>query len=414
MPQNPGAELDIFVARQPVFDRLRKIWGYELLFRHSEAVNKAEVSDEEAATQSVIADGYAMAFSGVPASVMCLVNFSRGLLLQDTALALPAENSAIEVLETVAPDPEVIEACKKIKKQGYMLALDDFVGEPGYEPLLELADLIKVDVLNMDQTEIYGVAELLRPYGCRMLAEKVETDEVFGVCREAGFSLFQGFFFSHPEIIPGRKLAVGEISRLELLKELSREEVDFSKLAEIVQKDISLTYRLFRYINSAAFSLTHKVESTQRALTLMGYMRLKEWLRVVILTEMGSGDIGREIVNLSAKRGKFMQLLAPQLETDLGSESLFLFGFLSLLDVLLRRPMQEIVDELPLNRGLKAALLGGKGTLSRLISLNKAQERGNWEEVGRLLDEMGLDLKKSARALNEARDWSNTVLGSAD
>ncbi|MFP4169083.1 MAG: EAL and HDOD domain-containing protein [Desulfonatronovibrionaceae bacterium] len=225
---------------------------------------------------------------------------------------------------------------------------------------------------------------------------------------------FPGLFFSHPEIIPGRKLAVGEISRLELLKELSREEVDFSKLAEIVQKDISLTYRLFRYINSAAFSLTHKVESTQRALTLMGYMRLKEWLRVVILTEMGSGDIGREIVNLSAKRGKFMQLLAPQLETDLGSESLFLFGFLSLLDVLLRRPMQEIVDELPLNRGLKAALLGGKGTLSRLISLNKAQERGNWEEVGRLLDEMGLDLKKSARALNEARDWSNTVLGSAD
>lgn len=411
MNQAPEASVNIFVARQPVFDACKRIWGYELLFRQSDAVNKAVITDAEIATQSVIADGYAMAFSGVPGSVMCLVNFSRGLLLQDTALALPPENTVVEILETVEPTPEIVEAGKKLKSLGYKIALDDFVGDPGYEPLLEMADLIKVDVLNMDENEIVQVAEMLRPYKGRLLAEKVEDNAVFAVCRDAGFTLFQGFFFSRPEIIPGRKLALGELSKLELLKELAREDIDFVRLAEIIQTDVSLTYRLLRHINSAAFSFTQKVESIQRALTLMGHKRLAEWLRVVIVTEMGKGDIGREIVAMSAKRGKFLQYLAPEIKLGLSPESLFLLGFLSLLDVLLRQPMPDIVKNLPLSPELREALIDQYAAAHRLIILNELQERAQWDAVGRLLGELDMDVHKSAQAFIAARKWADDMLG---
>ncbi len=408
-----GESSSIFVARQPVFDCGMNVWGYELLFREGGAVNRAEVADDELATQSVIADGYSLAFSGLSGFYMCLVNFSQGLLLENTAQALPPENTVVEILETVEPLPEVLRACRGLQEQGYKIALDDFLGESGLESFLAIADVIKVDILDMDKPRIREVAQMLASYEARLLAEKVETREIFRECREAGFSLFQGFFFSRPEIIPGRKLAVGELSRLELLKELSQEEIYFSQLAEIIHRDVSLTYRLLRYINSASFSFSQHVESIQRALTLLGRKRLQEWLRVVVLTEMGKGDVGKEIVAMSARRGKFLQLLAPDLESDFTAESLFLLGFLSLLDVLLQQPMQDILGDLPLSEELQDALLNPDSPGQKFIQLSRDQERADWAEVGKRIRELGLDAEKTARLNSEARKWADSVLDSA-
>jgi len=400
----------IFVARQPIFDREQDIWGYELLFRHSQEMNTANIVDGELATQKVIADGFALAKFGLPENVKCLINFPKKLLIEDFAFALPPETSVIEILETVKPEPEIIAACKRLKQAGYLLALDDFVGQPGYEPLLMLADVVKVDVMQLTRAQFEELAARLKKYSCLMLAEKVEDGRMFKLAKRLNFDLFQGFFFSRPEVLAGKKLSVEELTKLRLLKELSRDDFEFSEMAEIVQRDVSLTYRLLKYINSAAFGLSNKIESITRAMTLLGKKRLLKWLRVVILSEMSSGPSGREVVLLSAQRGRFLQLLALKGQSKLEPEAMFLLGFLSLLDVLLKQPMTELVQELPLDEEIKKGLIDEEHPCHRWLDLARAQEKGDWPKVAELIEVLRLDPSETAICFTKASLWAHEIL----
>jgi EAL and modified HD-GYP domain-containing signal transduction protein len=400
----------IFVARQPIFNRERKVWGYELLFRHSLEINKASVIDGELATQKVIADGFVLATSGMPSHLKCLINFPQKLLLDDSALALPPDRCVVEVLENVEPVPEIIEACQRLKKAGYLLALDDFVGQPGYEPLLELADIVKVDVLPLSKDEFIELAGRLKQYSCKMLAEKVEGHRMFALASHLGFDLFQGFFFSKPEIVSGKKLSAEELTRLQLLKELSRSDFDFARMRAIVEKDVSLTYRLLKYINSASFGLDQKIDSIGRAMVLLGRDRLLQWLRVVVMSDMDSTPGGREVMLLSAQRGRFLQLLALRGQTKLEPDGMFLLGFLSLLDVLLKQPLEDLLSELPLDEKLKMGLLDKKDPCHRWLELARCQERGDWPCVVELIEILELDPSETALCFVKASKWAQEIL----
>jgi EAL and modified HD-GYP domain-containing signal transduction protein len=400
----------IFVARQPIFNREREIWGYELLFRHSLEMNKAGIVDGELATQKVIADGFSLATSGMSHHLKCLINFPQRLLLDNSALALPPERCVIEVLETVDPVPEIIDACKQLKKAGYLLALDDFVGQPGYEPLLELADIVKVDVLPLSRDEFIELTGRLRQYSCKMLAEKVEGHRMFALARHLGFDFFQGFFFSRPEIVSGKKLSVEELTKLQLLKELSKKDFEFSRVNDILQRDVSLTYRLLKYINSAAFGLDQKIESIKRAMILLGREQLLQWLRVVILSDMDNTPCGREVILLSAQRGRFLQLLALKGECRLDSDAMFLLGFLSLLDVLLKQPLDELLPELPLEEEIKKGLIDKGHPCHRWLDLARYQERGDWDRVAELIEILDLDTAETALCFAKASLWAQEIL----
>ena len=173
----------IFVARQPIFTSDKKIWGYELLFRHGEKAQAAMVTDGDQATAQVIADGYAIASAGLRAEAKALINFPRNLLVNLAPYVLPADRCVVEILENVQPEKDVLAACKELKSQGYILALDDFVGQPGFEPLLEIADLVKVDILHKRPAEVAGIARNLARYGVVLLAEKVENQDMFKIGR---------------------------------------------------------------------------------------------------------------------------------------------------------------------------------------------------------------------------------------
>ncbi len=404
-----------FVARQPVFDKNLRIWGYELLFRNSRDVNRAEIADSGVATASVIIDGIAQAREGLPHDKALLINFPRALLLDDTPLLLP-ESCIIEILEDVRPDPEVLEKLEAIGEDR-MLAVDDFTGrtayEPGYDRILELSDIIKVDVLSMAEERVREVIGGLAPFGKSLLAEKVETREVFRQTSRLGFSLFQGFFFSRPEIVKGRKLSSNQISRLRLMQELEQQEFDPKALAAVVESDVSLSYRLLRYINSPGIGLLAQVRSIRHAVSLLGERRIRQWLRILIMADLNSTDRGIELLRMSSMRGYMLQLLAESYPSPMDPHSMFLTGLFSGLDAILDQPMGRIMHDLPLDDLIKKALMGEADEPARYLQLAKALEKGDWQGLYRLSTDLGFQTDILAGLHMRTMRWGDALLSAS-
>lgn len=407
-----GRHQPIFVARQPIFTREQEIWGYELLFRHSAQTREAKISNPDIATAKVIADGLSMVLPQLDAEKKILINFPQNLLAGGINITLPPEQCIIEILETVTPTTEIIESCHRIKQEGYMLALDDFAGDAGYEPFLELADIVKVDVLGQQKGDIIKLSQRLKHYNCRLLAEKVEDAEINQLTMSLGYSYFQGFFFSKPEIVEGHKISTEDISTLQLLEELSREDFEVRDLDRIIATDISLSYRLLKYINSAYFALQQKVQSITQAITLLGSKLLRNWLMIIILSDLDRGPRDEELIAVSVTRARFLTLLAKIVKRlPYKPETMFMLGLFSKLDALLSQQMEEILETLPLEDEIIEGLCGQPNRAYDFLCLAEAVEQGDWTQTERLLEKYALDPGKTAIAHNEARSWTHEILG---
>ena len=305
--QEDSASKAIFVARQPIFDTSEQVWAYELLFRSSGQAKTADVAEDDLATASVIADGFALAFSGMDKRKKAFINFPQRLLLDDTVYALPREICVVEVLETITPSLEMVVALTNIKSHGYLLALDDYVGQPGFEEIIRLADIVKVDLLGMSDERLREVSFGLLRYGCRLLAEKVEDKRTYEMAKMLGFTLFQGFYFSRPETMTGSKVPTPVLAKMRLLRALSGDDFDVRELARIISSDPSVSYRLLNFINSAAFSLRDKIQSIQQALTLLGKQQIKQWFLAVIISDFDSTAKVQEAAYTSLQRARYLE-----------------------------------------------------------------------------------------------------------
>jgi EAL and modified HD-GYP domain-containing signal transduction protein len=414
MIEIPGEQLydSIFIARQPIFTAKMHVWGYELLFRHGGNAREAIIVDGDQATTQVIADGFGLAVQGMRKGTKALINFPRNVLVGAAPYVLPPERCVVEILETVLPEAEVLQACQKLKSKGYLLALDDFVGDPGFEPLCELADIVKVDILHKTPAQVAAIVNGLSKYKTVLLAEKVENQQMFTVCKKLGFTFFQGYFFSRPEIIPGRKLSSSQTSKIKLLKELSNTEAELSRLVEIIQTDLSISYRLLRYINSARFGLRGKIESIQRAAAMLGHQNLRQWLQIVILSDVNTTDKAQELVRISVQRGYFLQLLAAARPTPFDRDGMFLLGLFSVLDAILDQRMIQILDEIPLDGAIKSALVNADDPNAVWLGLVNAIDRGNWAELDQRSAALGIPLALVDSLSAEAFVWADEVMGS--
>lgn len=409
--QEPRASKAIFVARQPIFDVQEKVWAYELLFRSSGQAKTADVAEDDLATASVIADGFALAFNGMDKSRKAFINFPQRLLLDDTVYALPKEICVVEVLETIIPTPEMIAALTNIKSRGYVLALDDYVGQPGYEAVLRLADIVKVDVLGMEFARLREVSADLRKYGCRLLAEKVEDRTTYELAKTLGFSLFQGFFFSRPETMTGSKVPTPVMAKMRLLRALSGEDFDVRELTRIISTDPSVSYRLLNFINSAAFSLRANIKSIGQALTLLGKQQIKQWFLAVIISDFDSSAKVQEAAYNSLQRARYLESMGRLYQSHLFPvETLFMLGLFSKLDVLLGQPMDKLLQNIPLDKNVEDALLSKPSPYWAWLSLVEDIEIGNWEDVFRFLESRELDQQASASNYAEAIEWTQTLL----
>jgi len=284
----------------------------------------------------------------------------------------------MEVLEDVPVDAELIEAVRRLSALGYTIALDDFIYHDRLQPLVEIADIIKVDVLALDRAAVQEHVAILSQHKVKLLAEKVETQDEFKYCRDLGFDYFQGYFFCRPEVIKGQRMPANRLVTLQLLAKLQDPEVDFRELEEIVSRDVSLSYKLLRIINSAFYSLPRKVDSLGRALFMLGTRSITTWVSLIILA--GIDDKPHELMVTAMMRAKMCELIAQALG-QASKDTFFTVGLFSALEALLDSPMEEILHSLPLSDTITAALLSYEGLLGAALCCVLAYERGDWHEV---------------------------------
>ncbi|WP_051261427.1 EAL and HDOD domain-containing protein [Desulfovibrio inopinatus] len=403
----------IYVAKQPIYDRCGGIFAYELLFRHAQS-NTAHIKDPDQATAQVIADGFTMAINGMESGALAFINFPKGLLIRKDPLALPHSVCVVEILENVDPTPDVLSALSELKSAGYTLALDDYIGTAGFEPFLELADIIKVEILGMATRDLIRLSQRLKMYGCRLLAEKVEDQTAYDLVYALGYDYFQGYFFSRPQIIEGRKLTTTQTTRLRVMYELNKRDFEFKTMAEIISRDPALSLRLLRLINSAAFGLYKKVATIGQALPLLGMDLLRHWLMVVLLSEISVGPRSSDLAFRSVLRGRYLETLALAMKGSAQNEdTAFLLGLFSLLDALLNQPMESIVQTLALDEDIQAALCGEQCKAREWIDHVVALENDDFDQAKAFLVKNGLPVEQGAELHARAAAWTAGMLGHA-
>ncbi|MBN1957596.1 MAG: HDOD domain-containing protein [Desulfuromonadales bacterium] len=397
-----------FIARQPIFDTKGRVYAYELLFR-SGLHNYFDCDDQDHAAASVIANSNLLFnLDEMTGSTKAFINCTRRVLLEDLMTTLPRQQAVVEVLEDVEPDDALIAACQRLKQQGYTLALDDFVYHKNYEPLLDLTDIIKVDFLLSDLDEQKRLAQMMIPRGIKMLAEKVETHEVYEQAKEMGYQLFQGYFFAKPVIISRKDIPTNKIQFLRILKDVHAQDVDFKKLALTIQSEVSLSYKLLKLINSAAFALRHKVTSILQALSLLGLREIRSWVSLLSISSMAD-DKPAELVVSSLIRARMCEQLAQPCKLGDRQADMFLMGLFSLLDVIMSRPIDEILKEITVEEDIVATLTGAEGQLQQVLSLVVATEKGEWEQVSSLAMTLHLEEKAVSTAYMDAVKWAQDI-----
>ncbi len=366
------AQSQAFVGRQPILDRQGNIHAYELLFREGH-INAAGVIDGTQASASVLHNTLMeIGLEEIVGTKLSFINFNRDLLLSNIPEILPANKVVIEILEDVEIDVHLIEAIQQLKKKGFTIALDDFEYDSKWIPLLDLADIVKIDVLAFSPEKIREHIKLLRPYAVKLIAEKVETQADYDQLYEAGFDYFQGYFFAKPAVVSGKQLASNELALLQLISKLQDPQTEIEEIEKLLEQDVSLSYKLLRFINSAAFGLSEKINSIQRAIIFFGLNQLRNWASLIA---MASGKKhSSELLRTAAVRAKFCESLAQASGSKMINQY-FMVGLFSVLDALLDQPMEDIVAQLPLDDDIIAALIDYSGELGAALKCALACEQ---------------------------------------
>ncbi len=408
--------VDVQIARQAIFDRDRKVYGYELLYRSNATSNGFDGTAADAATMQVLSNtlmsiGAERALSGKKA----FVNFDHRLLRQQMHLTLPRESIVIEILETVQPTQDLVALCESIAQQGYALALDDFTNEPGWEPLTRIAGVIKVDMRLTSREEQERMLHAYKPRGTVMLAEKVESYAEFEWARRAGYDLFQGYFFARPVLVRSQQIPAVKTSCFRLLREVQQVDIDFDRVRELLRQDVALTYKLLRYVNSAMFSRRAEIQSIRRALMVLGEDGMRRWVALATLPTLAT-DKPTELLTLSLQRARFSERLAELANAPRPGQA-FLMGMFSLLDGLVDQPLDEALHSMDIGTEITEALLGvaPEGSLlARLHELIQCYERADWDAAERLAQLCGISFSQAGDAYLEATQWAEDLLRKAD
>lgn len=402
--------MEVFVARQPIFDRNRKVWGYELLFRSAASQTRYDGTEATSATRQVISNGMlSIGFDKLLRGKHACINFGREMLLQDLYTSLPHQTTVIELTEDIEPDEEVVQAVKRMRAQGYRIALDDFRACPQMEPLIALANMIKVEMFTPKPQQEAMVREF-HDRGIRMLSEKVETDGDFRWALRAGYDYFQGNFFSCPVVMRGQQIPAIKLHCLRLIQEVHRPELDFTRLTAMISEDVSFSYKLLRYANSARFGRETKIHSIRRALVVLGEYGIRKWVSIAALPTIAADKPG-ELMLKSLVRARFCELLAQASGQGLEDQA-FLMGLFSLLDALLDRPLDDVLKEVGLAPELDSVLRGQASednTLNTIYRLVRSYESADWDEVERLAHCLGAPGDLVGAAYCEALPWADEI-----
>jgi len=375
-----------FIARQPIFDKRLKVHAYELLFR-SGPQNFFQAQGH--ATSGVIADSMTLFdLQALIGPARAFVNIDEMALRLGAARLMPADRIVLEILETVRPSSEVINLCRELRQDGYLLALDDFLGDPALRPLVELADYLKVDFTLLDADGRKRVAEQYAGNGIALLAEKVETQRDFDEARSLGYSYFQGYFFCKPSMVETRDIPGNKLIQLQLISAVAAPDLNYDAIENLLKQEPSLLYRLLRYLNSPALGLRTEIHSIRHAITLLGENEFRRWVSIFAVVAMSSGK-PPELIRTALTRAYFCEDFSTPAGFREKSSNLFLMGLLSVSDALLDKPIRDVVSALPIDSEIKSALCGGENRYRDLYEVLLALERAEWPKLSAFTQRLG-------------------------
>lgn len=373
----------VLMARQPIFDRNQKVVAYELLYRTEDAQGHALFSNSEA-TSEVILNAYtSISDSGELKRVPAFINLTRDILVEQQLPEVSKKHIVLEILEDIEPDEEVVEAVRKLHAEGYRIAMDDFVYDPKFDSLLELAHIVKVDVFELSMEEVRNQVIQLKKHKVTLLAEKIETHEQLEACIDLGFKLFQGHFLSKPKVIKGKKIQGSQVALMQLIQELQSSNATPEKLEELIIRDPALTYKLLRIVNSAGYSLVRQVESIAEAIVLLGLEQVKKWATLIAMSS--NQDKPEELSRSLLVRGRMCEEIAQALKLS-NYGSYFMAGMLSGLHALLDIERETMLEQVPLGDDIKEAVSMGQGPIGQILRNVVNYENGDWDLLPSDLD----------------------------
>lgn len=399
------------VASQPIFNIKKEIFGYELLYRAGKDSVAYDGLDGSSATKDVLVTAFSdIGIEEITGGRKAFVNFTTDLILDEVPHMLSNDILIVELLEDVKPTEAVLTACRKLKRRGYLIALDDFTYSEEIEPLIELADIIKIDFIKCSvdtiKRSVYKISKGRRKI---LLAEKVESYEDLELARSLGFNLFQGFFFCKPTIANAKCTEALQISKLQLIKYIADPEVSFFDLANIIKRDLVLSYRLLKIVNSAYYGLKYTVTGILHALLILGLNEIKKWISLIVLNQIKTTKPS-ELIRAALVRGIFMEKVALSQKKRKNRDEYFLVGLFSLAEAIMDTPIEDILKETHLSEEITRPLITREGEKAELLKIISHIERAEWDEAAAVAGSFGIDQAKTNRFYIEAMIDANKLL----
>ena len=406
------AYIDVFIGRQPIFDRKENIYAYELLHRKDETNVFPNMNPEEATLQLLINTFLTVGIDEVVGQTKSFVNFSEKLLSHDIMNQIDPDYVVIEILEDTKVTLSFIQKLKKLRNKGFTLALDDFVMEADnnlYDEVFKLVHIIKIDYLFTPEDERKRMENIIKGYpNLSLLAEKIETEEQYIEARRSGYHLFQGYYFAKPEIVKRSDIPSNQVLHFHLFQMLNKEDVDVDEVSQLIMHDVSLSYKLMRYINSLAFNIPNEINSIRQAIMLMGLTETTKWIRILIMNDLAKGKgKGREkaLISNSILRAKTCELVAKH-NGKADTDKYFLAGMFSQINVIMQQGWDDILTRLSFTDEINNTLRGVQTDITPYVKMSEAIERLDMEMIELYAIVLNIDMKKLSEISKEAHKWA--------
>lgn len=400
-----------FVARQPILDAKMRTYAYELLFRQGLSNAFPNISSEKATITLLEEQFLSQPIESLVGDKISFVNFPYSLIIAGIIDSLPAQKVVIEILEDATPNDTLLKSVMDLKERHYTIALDDFTMDPAWDRFLPHIDIIKFDWRLSSHQEIqdYLTSHADQMDHIKCLAEKIETKEEFEKAKDMGFKLFQGYFFSKPEVVKHKTLSASQVVVTQLFTETIKDNIDYDKIEKIINQDQSLAYKLLSYVNNVRYGTSDPITSFRHAVVFLGKDNMRRFISLVYATCINENKPS-ELSRMSLVRARFCELIAGKRQNKVEPQDAFMCGLFSLLDAMMDRPFSEIISSMPIKEEIKQALIAKKGELAFYIGLVLDYETLNWPRVKVRVQKLGIDEQEAIDTYLEATKWANKIL----
>lgn len=396
-----------YAARQPILDKHKNLYAYELLFRDSLNNVFPDIDGDLATSQMIEASRFNIGICEFTAGKPAFINFTLETLDTHYPEMLTPNELVVEILETVQPGKRLLAHCKDLHEKGYTIALDDYEHQPVWGHFYPYINIIKLCWRTINIEVIHEIKKAIANYPhIKLLAEKVETYEEYEQALALGCELFQGYFFSKPEVVKTKNLSPSQMTMAELLYETSKSQLDLNNITHVFERDVTLSYKLLRYANSPIFRRRNEISTIKQALVILGLNELKRFIALMFAAN-ANPDKPSELIKLSMARAKFCEAIAQKLTSKVDASIAFLTGLLSLIDAILDEDIEVVLNSLPLSLAIKEPLLTKKGVMADIIRLVSLIERADWDETDLLIETLTLDKEKVLEAYSSSLVWAD-------